>query len=108
MRVLRRRRGPSLVPCILHRKLTEPQNRRSYYSLSPESTLPDDQLTALIRRAVKHAPSSFMMQESRVIVVSGEKHREVWEMVKETYKATLGGDGEFRPRSLLDNRSTRD
>lgn len=41
------------------------------------------------------------MQESRAIVVTGEHHQKLWDVVTETYKKTLGGDGESLTASLL-------
>lgn len=35
-----------------------------------------------------------MMQETRAIVVTGEYHQRLWDMVRETYKKTMGGDRE--------------
>jgi predicted oxidoreductase (fatty acid repression mutant protein) len=41
------------------------------------------------------------MQESRAIVVTGEHHQKLWDVVTETYKKTLGGDGESIPWLLF-------
>ncbi|CAD6576645.1 MAG: hypothetical protein TREMPRED_001738 [Tremellales sp. Tagirdzhanova-0007] len=68
------------------------ENRRSHYQLSNKSTLSDDQLVALVQRAVKHCPNAFNIQESRAVIVTGEQHRKLWEKVLETWKPTYNGD----------------
>jgi hypothetical protein len=63
------------------------KNRRTYYGISDKSTLSNEQITALVGKAVKYAPTSFNMQQNRVIVVTGEKHRKVWDLIIEAQKA---------------------
>ncbi len=70
------------------------QNRRSYYALTNKPTISDSQLTDLVQRSVKHAPNPFMMQETRAVIITGEHYHKLWEMVRETYKLTLGNDRE--------------
>ena len=91
--LLRSGRGGSLLPCCPYS--ADPQNRRTYYSLSDKSTLSDAQLHALLTRAVKHSPNAFNMQQTRVVLVTGTKHKAVWEMVKETFGQTMGDDSEL-------------
>lgn len=40
--------------------------RRSIYTIGSESTIPDEKIEEIIATAVKHAPSSFNIQSSRV------------------------------------------
>lgn len=35
-----------------------------------------------------------MMQETRAVIITGEHYHKLWEMVRETYKLTLGNDRE--------------
>lgn len=49
---------------------------------------------------MKHAPNPFNMQQSRAILVTGEHHHKLWEMVKETYKKTHGGDSELSDKEF--------
>ena len=42
------------------------KGRRTVYTITPESTIPDEKIEAIIAEAVKHAPSSFNSQSSRV------------------------------------------
>jgi predicted oxidoreductase (fatty acid repression mutant protein) len=57
--------------------------RRSYYALTPKSTLSDAELEALVKRAVKFTPTSFNMQHTRAVLVTGEMNQKVWDTIKE-------------------------
>jgi predicted oxidoreductase (fatty acid repression mutant protein) len=65
---------------------TDKQNRRTYYALSNKSTLSNEQITELVGKAVKFGPTSFNMQQNRAIVVTGEKHRQIWDIIIESQK----------------------
>ncbi|WVQ93842.1 hypothetical protein IAU59_000920 [Kwoniella sp. CBS 9459] len=68
------------------------ENRRTYYNLTKESPLTNDQLKTIVEKAVKFAPTSFNGQQSRAVLVTGNKHEEVWETVKASHLKTLNGD----------------
>ncbi|WWC66886.1 uncharacterized protein I206_100793 [Kwoniella pini CBS 10737] len=70
------------------------ENRRSYYNLTKESPLTNEQLKELIEKSVKFAPTSFNGQQSRAVLVTGKKHEELWDVVFQAYKLTLGGNKE--------------
>ena len=44
------------------------KGRRTIYALSSESTIPDEKIQEIVAEAVKHAPSSFNSQSSRVCI----------------------------------------
>ncbi|PKI82335.1 hypothetical protein MVES1_003521 [Malassezia vespertilionis] len=52
--------------------------RRSIYHLSDETILSPQQVTALIRTAVREAPSPFNVQSSRAIILFGKDHKNYW------------------------------
>jgi len=79
------------------------QNRHSYYVLSDKSSISDERIKEVVEQSVKHAPSSFNMQSSRVVVVTGQKNKDLWKLVGETYAKVLGDD-----RELPDPYSTPD
>jgi Predicted oxidoreductase related to nitroreductase len=57
------------------------ENRRSHYSLIAESPLSDEELQQLIGHSVKHAPSAFNSQSSRVVLLKGAEHKKLWDIV---------------------------
>lgn len=68
------------------------EKRRSYYELTAESTISDEQLQQLVERAVKHAPSAFNSQSSRVVLLKGSAHKELWGIVMETLRKIVPED----------------
>jgi predicted oxidoreductase (fatty acid repression mutant protein) len=75
------------------------QSRRTIYQLTNKSPLSDDQLKTLVEEAVKHAPTSFNMQQSRAVLVTGDMHHKVWDSVIENYTKSFKDDGESFPLS---------
>ena len=80
--------------------------RRSYYAISKEQVASDEQIETIVGEAVKHVPSAFNSQSSRVVILLGEQHDRLWDLTKaelckivspESFKATEGKiDGAFR------------
>lgn len=60
--------------------------RRSIYALGKNVSKSSDAITALVQEAVKHSPSSFNSQSSRVVVLFGHAHEKLWDIVKSTLK----------------------
>ncbi|WP_138492920.1 nitroreductase family protein [Paenibacillus pinistramenti] len=59
------------------------KTRRSYYGISNESTISDDQIVEIVQEAVKYTPSSFNSQTARAVVLLGENHNKLWDITKE-------------------------
>ena len=82
------------------------RNRRTYYSISNETIVPYERIREIVNEAVKHTPSSFNSQSARVVLLLGEHHERLWDIVKaelkkivpaEKFKATEDKiDGAFR------------
>lgn len=62
------------------------KERRSIYSISKESPVSDERIQEVIEDAVKHVPSSFNSQSSRVVVLFGEKHDKLWDIAMEALR----------------------
>lgn len=63
--------------------------RRSYYGLSSESPVSDSQIADIVKFAVRHVPSAFNSQSTRVVLLLHEHHTELWQIVKEVLRAIL-------------------
>lgn len=68
------------------------QERRSIYALSKETTLSDDQLQEVIKDAIKHTPSPFNSQSSRIVLLLGDQHNQLWDSTKETLRKIVPAD----------------
>lgn len=68
------------------------ENRRSHYSLSDESPVSDSKIRSIVECAVKHVPSAFNSQSTRIVLLFGEHHKRLWDIVKETVKGIVSPD----------------
>ncbi|KAL8853162.1 MAG: hypothetical protein Q9221_002044 [Calogaya cf. arnoldii] len=65
------------------------KERRTYYALTNESTIPDSRIQEIVKDAILHTPSAFNSQTSRVVVLLGEEHVKTWDIIAEVYKQQL-------------------
>lgn len=59
------------------------ESRRTYYAISNESPVSDKEIKEVINFAVKHVPSSFNSQSTRVVLLLGEHHKKLWNITKD-------------------------
>jgi predicted oxidoreductase (fatty acid repression mutant protein) len=62
------------------------ENRRSYYAITNSSPVPDKELENILIFATNNIPSAFNSQSSRMVLLLGEQHKTLWNIVKETLK----------------------
>ncbi|MDZ4975820.1 nitroreductase, partial [Clostridium perfringens] len=62
------------------------KERRSIYAISKESPVSDERIQEVVEEAVKHVPSAFNSQGSRVVVLFGENHNKLWDITMETLR----------------------
>lgn len=64
------------------------KSRRTYYNLEASSPISDDKIHEIVQAAIKHTPSSFNSQSTRVVVLLADQHKKLWEeIVKPAVKA---------------------
>ena len=73
------------------------RHRRSYYALTSESLLSDEQIERLVRFALKYTPSAYNAQTARIVLLLDRHHRKLWQIVKQALKAIVP-EGDF-PRT---------
>lgn len=54
--------------------------RRSVYALNRELPLPPGDIVATIEHALRHAPSAFNSQSTRLLVLFGAEHEKLWDI----------------------------
>ncbi len=62
------------------------QNRRSYYAIDKNIRLTHKEIKEIIDFAVKHVPSAFNSQSTRIVLLTGTHHTKLWEIAKETLR----------------------
>lgn len=61
-------------------------HRRTYYSITNQSPVSDQEIQDIIDLAVKHVPSAFNSQSTRVVLLLGSSHQKLWSIVKGALK----------------------
>ena len=62
------------------------RHRRSYYSITDQSPIPDSRIAEIVRFAVKHAPSAYNGQGGRAVLLLGGEHAALWGIVADELK----------------------
>lgn len=65
------------------------KHRRSIYGLSDDISLTDQEIEQIVETALKHAPSSFNSQSTRLVVLLKDNHKELWDITKAILKAIV-------------------
>ena len=66
--------------------------RRSYYAVSNKSLISDEEIENIVKFAVKHVPSAFNSQSTRLVLLLGEQHRKFWDIVKESLRKIVSAE----------------
>jgi uncharacterized protein len=68
------------------------QYRRSIYGIKKESPVDDARIEHIVNEAVKHTPSAFNSQSTRVVVLFKYHHDKLWDLTKEALRKIVSGD----------------
>ena len=66
------------------------KKRRSVYGIAADIPLADDALDEMLRGIIKTVPSAYNMQSQRMVLLLGEKHARLWEIVLESIRVKTG------------------
>ena len=72
--------------------LDQIKQRRSIYALGNNVSLDKAEIENTIKEAVRHSPSSFNSQTSRVVILFGDSHQNFWSIVRETLRKIVPAD----------------
>lgn len=67
--------------------LQEIKERRSVYTLSPESSISDGDIQELLKTALEEAPSTFGSYTTRLVLLLKDEHYKFWDLVTEIVKS---------------------
>lgn len=78
--------------------------RRSYYALSNGSSIPDREIEEILEFVIRYMPSAYNSQTTRLVLLLGDEHRKVWDIVKECLRKKVTS-GQFEQTEQKINRS---
>ena len=67
-------------------------HRRSYYALSNKSLVSNEEIEEIVKFAVKNIPSAFNSQSTRVVLLLGDQHTKLWNIVKDTLREIVSAE----------------
>ncbi|HCH50895.1 MAG TPA: nitroreductase [Proteus sp.] len=79
------------------------KQRRTIYHLGNQLPIDEEKVIATIKEAVKESPSAFNSQTSRVVVLFGEQHHALWNIVKNTLKKLIPADAFCATEAKIDS-----
>lgn len=65
------------------------QQRRSIYALGRNVTQTSTEISALIKAAIKYAPTPFNNQSTRAVILFGQHHEQLWQIVHDQLQAIV-------------------
>lgn len=68
------------------------RDRRTFYAIGSGSPISDSRIEEVVGQAVKHVPSAFNSQSARVVLLFGDAHRKLWNIVMETLRKIVPAD----------------
>jgi len=68
------------------------KHRRSYYGITNESPISDEEIQEIMNFAILHTPSAFNSRTSRIVLLLGKEHLKLWEIVRETLRKLVPAD----------------
>lgn len=67
--------------------------RRTIYQLGDTDTpISDARIQELVNNTVLHVPSAFNSQTTRVVLVLGEEHKRLWDIITDVYRQQLSDE----------------
>lgn len=78
------------------------EHRRTYYSIGSDSPVLDEEVVHIIRTAVKNVPSAFNSQTTRIVLLLGDEHKKLWDIVKETLKKRISPEAFVNTEAKID------
>lgn len=79
------------------------ENRRTYYSLSDKSPISDNEIKEIIDFAVLNVPSAFNSQSARIVLLLGDHHHKLWNIVKKTLKKIVPAEAYGSTEAKINN-----
>lgn len=77
-------------------------HRRSFYAIGNGSSVPDKEIEEALEFALMNVPSAFNSQSTRLVLLLGEQHRKLWDIVKETLRKIVSEEQFVQTEQKID------
>ena len=79
------------------------KHRRTYYSITNQSPISDQEIECIVNMTVRHVPSAFNSQTTRVVLLLGESHKKLWQIVKDALKKIVPAEAFAKTEEKIDH-----
>jgi predicted oxidoreductase (fatty acid repression mutant protein) len=79
------------------------QHRRTYYAIGNQSAVSDEEIESAVKFAVKHVPSAFNSQSTRVVLLLGENHKRLWNITKDILREIVPAEAFANTEKKIDS-----
>lgn len=79
------------------------KNRRSHYAINNQSPVSDKEIEDLMKTVLSYVPSAFNSQTTRMVLLLGENHLKLWNIVKDTLRKIVPADAFAQTEAKIDN-----
>ena len=79
------------------------KQRRTYYSITNQSPISDQEIECIVNMTVRHVPSAFNSQTTRVVLLLGESHKKLWQIVKDALKKIVPAEAFAKTEEKIDH-----
>lgn len=77
--------------------------RRTYYAIGNEKIVPEARIQEIVELAATHVPSSFNSQSTRMVLLLGENHNRLWQIVKDALRPLVPAEAFEATEQKIDN-----
>lgn len=67
-----------------------------------DSPVLDEEVVHIVRTAVKNVPSAFNSQSTRIVLLLGDEHKKLWDIVKNTLKQRISPEAFVKTEAKID------
>ncbi|ULG71639.1 nitroreductase family protein [Macrococcus brunensis] len=71
------------------------EKRRSIYDIKGEVTLSDAKIESILSDIIKHVPSAFNSQSTRLVLLLNDQHAKLWDLTADVLKEKMGTERDF-------------
>ncbi|MDD3036327.1 nitroreductase family protein [Bacteroides sp.] len=79
------------------------KHRRTYYSITNQSPILDEEIECIINTTVRNVPSAFNSQTTRIVLLLGDSHKKLWQIVKDTLEKIMPQEAFVKTEEKIDN-----
>ena len=77
--------------------------RRSIYAFNNETTITDKRIKEIVQQTLMVTPSAFNTQSTRIIILLGDNHKKLWDIVKTHIMPHVSGEQAKGTEAKLNN-----